>query len=132
MRFAVFVGHALVGPSRHTQALSSGQVEHDLDGARLGGAGRAVEGGRHVLGGEAKAVRDQGHDVHLLAGHEVQAERVLQGKQDASDTHKAADGRMLGCRLGLVAINKSAGMKIPSICMCRAAGREQSIPCWRI
>ena len=60
------------------QNRGSGQVEHDLDGARLGGARGAVEGGRDVLGREAEAVRDERQHVHLLAGHQVQAERVLQ------------------------------------------------------
>ena len=47
-------------PPPHAQALpaSSGQVEHDLDGARLGAARCAVEGGRGVLGREGEAVRD--------------------------------------------------------------------------
>ena len=87
----------------------SGQVEHDLDGAGLCRTCCAVKGGGHVLWGEAKAVRDERHDVHLLAGQQVEAERILHsriatlGLQGACSIH-------VGCNMPRCNMHHHAGL----------------------
>ncbi len=53
-------------------------VEHDLDSAGLGSSGGGVEGHCDLISAEAEAVSNEGHDVHLPALHQLQAQGVLQ------------------------------------------------------
>lgn len=53
------------------------QVEHDLDGLGLSGAGGGVEAVGDAALAEAEAVRDHGQHVHALVLKQAQAQRVL-------------------------------------------------------
>jgi hypothetical protein len=87
------------GRGRCRPGASSGQVEHDFDGARLSGASGTVKCSRHILWSEAKAVGYERHHIHLLAGHQVEAEGVLHNTSEVLLAHSHQPCRQLRCYL---------------------------------
>lgn len=110
---------------------TSGQVEHDFDGACLSRASCTVKGGCDVLRGEAKAVGDERHHIHLLAGHQVQAEWVLHSNKTTIRVGPLDNTCLLARRQLLTSTFSKASCTQEKTC---AMPSEKSplVPCWHV